>query len=55
MLDKKQPMKVDRIVLVGNKEEAAVLEENMNKEVHDTIGKNLLNENEHKVIEKILA
>ncbi|VXC42067.1 conserved hypothetical protein [Bacillus sp. 349Y] len=56
MLDKKAAdEKWDRIVLVGNKEEAAVLEENMNKEVHDTIGKNLLNENEHHVIEKILA
>jgi hypothetical protein len=45
----------EKIVLVGDKEEAAVLSENMNKDVHDTIQKNLLNENEHKVIEKLLA
>ncbi|KSU61508.1 hypothetical protein AS034_14265 [[Bacillus] enclensis] len=45
----------EKIVLVGDKEEAAVLAENMNKDVHDTIQKNLLNENEHQVIEKLLA
>ncbi|MBN8192222.1 hypothetical protein JI667_08685 [Bacillus sp. NTK074B] len=56
ILDKKAAdEKWERIVLVGDKEEAAVLEESMNKEVHETIGKNLLNENEHKVVEKLLA
>jgi hypothetical protein len=45
----------EKIILVGDKEEAAVLSENMNKKVHDTIQKNLLNDNEHKVIEKLLA
>ena len=56
ILDKKAADgKWERIVLVGDKEEASVLEKSMNKEVYDTIEKNLLNENEHKVVEKLLA
>ncbi|MCA1056003.1 VLRF1 family aeRF1-type release factor [Rossellomorea aquimaris] len=56
VLDKKAAdEKWEKIILVGDKEEADILSENMNKEVHETIQKNLLNENEHKVIEKLLA
>ncbi len=56
ILDKKAAdEKWERIVLVGDKEEAAVLEDSMSKDIHKTVGKNLLNENEHKVVERLLA
>ncbi|WP_064094259.1 VLRF1 family aeRF1-type release factor [Rossellomorea aquimaris] len=56
ILDKKAADEAwEKIVLVGDKEEANVLEESMNKKVHETIQKNLLNENEHRVVEKLLA
>jgi hypothetical protein len=55
-LDKKAAdNKWDRIILVGDKEEAELLKVNMNKPVDEIIQKNLLNENEHTVIEKLLT
>lgn len=54
-LDKKiADQKYEQVILVGDKEEGQMLEKNMNKPVDDIIQKNLFDENEHKVIEKLL-
>lgn len=45
----------EKVILVGEKEEAELLDQNMNKKVDNIIQKNLFNENEHKVIEKLSA
>ncbi len=54
-LDKKiADEKFEKVILVGDKEEGKMLEKNMNKQVDTIIQKNLFNENEHKVVEKLL-
>ncbi|WP_026569537.1 MULTISPECIES: VLRF1 family aeRF1-type release factor [Sediminibacillus] len=45
----------DRIYLVGEKEEAKDMESYMNKEVYQVEGKNMLDHEEMKVIEKVVA
>lgn len=45
----------DRIYLVGDKEEAEILKEAMNKEIYKLEDKNLLNHEEAEVIEKVIA
>ncbi|MFE8702004.1 VLRF1 family aeRF1-type release factor [Cytobacillus sp. FJAT-54145] len=56
ILDKKAAdHKWDKIILVGDKEEAELLNSSMNKQVDKIIQKNLLNEHEHAVIEKVLC
>lgn len=45
----------ERIYLVGDKEEARILKEAMNKEVYKVEEKNLLNHEEHEVLEKVIA
>lgn len=45
----------EKIILIGDKEEADVLENNMNKTITLKIQKNLLNEKEHKVLEEVLV
>ncbi|WP_223492631.1 VLRF1 family aeRF1-type release factor [Sutcliffiella horikoshii] len=55
-LDKKAADKQwEKIILVGDKGEAELLEGYMNKKVDAIIQKNLLNENENTVLEKLLA
>ncbi|MCP6682629.1 VLRF1 family aeRF1-type release factor [Bacillus nakamurai] len=46
--------KWERLVIAGDKETADILDQNMNKPIDMKIQKNLLNENEHKVIEDLL-
>ncbi|MFC4321187.1 VLRF1 family aeRF1-type release factor [Litchfieldia salsa] len=45
----------ERIILIGDKEESDVLEDVMNKKVDAKIHKNLLNENEHKVLKELVG
>ncbi|WLR52892.1 VLRF1 family aeRF1-type release factor [Bacillus tianshenii] len=45
----------ERIYIVGDKEEAKDLENNMNKQVTNVINKNLLGHEETKVIEEVMA
>ncbi|WP_078544920.1 VLRF1 family aeRF1-type release factor [Litchfieldia alkalitelluris] len=45
----------ERIMLVGDREGTDFLEESMNKKVHKKIQKNLLNENEHKVLKELVG
>lgn len=44
----------ERMVIAGDKETADILDQHMNKPIHSKIQKNLLNENEHKVIEHLI-
>lgn len=44
----------ERLVIAGDKETADILDQHMNKPIDRIIPKNLLNENEHKVIEELL-
>lgn len=44
----------ERLVIAGDKETADILDQHMNKPIDQIIPKNLLNENEHKVIEELL-
>jgi ribosomal protein S20 len=46
--------KWERLVIAGDKETADILDHHMNKPIDRIIQKNLLNENEHKVIEELL-
>jgi hypothetical protein len=47
--------KWERIMLIGDKEEADVLDRVMNKTVDAKIQKNLLNEDEHKVLKELVG
>ncbi|RSK27679.1 hypothetical protein EJF36_12790 [Bacillus sp. HMF5848] len=56
MIDKKAAdEKWNKIILVGDSESIDYLEGNMNKTIDEKIQKNLLNENEHTVLEKIVV
>ncbi|MCY7985907.1 VLRF1 family aeRF1-type release factor [Bacillus inaquosorum] len=44
----------ERMVIAGDKETADILDQHMNKPIHSKIQKNLLNENEHKVVEHLI-
>ncbi|MGY4714849.1 VLRF1 family aeRF1-type release factor [Bacillus amyloliquefaciens] len=44
----------ERLVIAGDKETADILDQHMNKPIDRIIPKNLLNENQHKVIEELL-
>ncbi|MFG6116964.1 VLRF1 family aeRF1-type release factor [Halobacillus sp. MO56] len=45
----------ERIYVVGDKEEAADLTENMNKEINDVVNKNMLDHEEMKVINEVVS
>ncbi|KAA6450212.1 VLRF1 family aeRF1-type release factor [Bacillus atrophaeus] len=52
--EKAAAKKWERLIIAGDKETADILDRHMNKPIHTKIQKNLLNENEHKVIEDLL-
>lgn len=42
------------MIIAGDKETADILDQHMNKPIHSKIQKNLLNENEHKVVDHLM-
>ncbi|MBL4968816.1 MULTISPECIES: VLRF1 family aeRF1-type release factor [Bacillus] len=54
-LDQKAAAKKwERMIIAGDKETADILDQHMTKPIHSKIQKNLLNENEHKVVDHLM-